>query len=242
VLLILLIFVRLIPTVRAGSVDAAANTPLVADPAPPAAPRITDTFDKEPIQRSDTAVRADNQSSTTDNTATPTLELPRLLAAMALVVGLIFLLRWIGRRFLGATPIAGGTRAVQVLSRTLVAPRQSVMLMRVGRRLLVVADNGSQLAALSQITDPDEVAALVGQLQGEKLDVAGRTFGALFGRLKSDETSETGEVTTAASIEAPSSIAQEGRLEDVPDVSTARAELSGLMEQVRMASNRFGRR
>jgi hypothetical protein len=114
------------------------------------------------------------------------------------------------------------------------------LLMRVGRRLLVVADNGSQLAFLSQITDPDEVATLIGQVQGEKLDVAGRTFGALFGRLKSDETSETSEVTTPAPVDESSAEAGMPGL-DTPDMSSARAELSGLMEQVRLASSRFSR-
>ncbi len=153
---------------------------------------------------------------------------------MALVVGLIFMLRWFGRRFFGATPVAGGTRAVQVLSRSLVAPRQSVMLMQIGRRLLVIADNGSQLAPLSEITDPDEVASLVGQLRGEKLDIAGRTFGALFGRLKKDEAIDPPPADGAVST-------SESAMADQPDVSNARAELSGLMEQVRLASSQFSR-
>lgn len=215
---------------RAASNSPAANVPLVADPAPPPVPRIVDTFDKQPIRRAQIAAQTDTQSSTTD--ATPsTLELPRLLAAMALVVGLIFFLRWLGRRFFGATPISAGTRAVQVLSRSPVAPRQSVMLMQVGRRLLVVADNGSQLSSLSEITDPDEVAALVGQLRGEKLDIAGRTFGAIFGRIKKDEVAEPVDVE-AAPISEPA-------VEMQPDVSGARAELGSLMEQVRLVSNQF---
>jgi len=216
----------------AASSEPSANIPLVADPAPPPTPRITDTYDKEPIQRTESLVHSEDQSPATDS-GTATLELPRLLGAMALVVGLIFLLRWIGRRFFGATPIAGGTRAVQVLSRSLIAPRQSVMLMRIGRRLLVVADNGSQLASLSEITDPDEVAALIGQLQGEKLDIAGRTFGALFGRSRKDEAGE------AAVVETPVSVDESQTAE--PDVSSARAELNGLMDQVRLASSRFSR-
>jgi flagellar biogenesis protein FliO len=239
VLTVLVICSFLPASAPASSNETAANTPLIADPPAPSIPRITDTYDKEPIQRTDTPVRSANPSVTTDGDAV-SLGLPRLLAAMALVVALIFLLRWVGRKFLGATPIAGGTRAVQVLSRTLVAPRQSIMLMRVGRRLLVVADNGSQLASLSEITDPDEVASLAGQLQSEKLDIAGKTFGALFGRMRKEEAGESGAVETSGSVDEPLS-ADEAAGAEVTDVASARAELGGLMEQVRLASNRFSR-
>lgn len=221
---------------RAASSAPAANTPLIAEPPAPALPRIVDTFDKQPIRRAAPPSRGPAQADTTD-TSTTTLELPRLLAAMALVVGLIFMMRWFGRRFFGATPISGGTRAVQVLSRSLVAPRQSVMLMQVGRRLLIVSDNGSQLAPLSEISDPDEVAALVGQLRGEKLDVAGRTFSAMLGRIRKDEVVEP--LAVEAPIEA-SPISESSAAHD-PDVSGARAELSGLMEQVRLVSSQFSR-
>src|SRR4029077_6101766 len=77
--------------------------------------------------------------------------------------------------------------AVQVLSRSPLTPRQQVVLLKVGRRVLVVADNGSQMNSLCQITDPDEVAGLVGQLRSEKGSGAGQgagagAFGGLFGR------------------------------------------------------------
>ena len=73
--------------------------------------------------------------------------------------------------------MAGATTAVQLLSRTVLSPKQHVMLLRVGRRLVVIGDSGGQMSALSEITDPDEVAALVGQIRDEKLTAAGPTFG-----------------------------------------------------------------
>jgi flagellar biogenesis protein FliO len=209
-----------------SATDVDANRPQIADTAAtPSYTRITATFDKEPIQRAAPQSDASNSSGGSSDFM---LGVPRLIGAMALVLGLIFLLRWLGPRLFSAAPAASATRAVQVLSRSLVAPRQSVVLMRVGRRLLVVADNGSQLASLAQITDPDEVAALVGQLQSEKLDSAGKTFGALFSRLKKDDE-----------LELPPAVAP--TVDDESHVSAARAELSGLMEQVRLVTRQFKR-
>jgi flagellar biogenesis protein FliO len=221
----------------AVAADPPANHALVAN-APAAVPaRITPTYDNVPV-RSAVASHTASAKSTEDSTDGDgsSMEVPRIVCATALVVGLIFLLRWVGRRF-GGAPTAVGTRAVQVVSRSLIAPRQSVVLVRIGKRLLVVADNGSQLSPLSEISDPDEVAALVGQVQSEKIDIAGRTFGAFFGRFKRDEKDElvaSEPVETLAEGIEPSHT-------DGSDVSAARAQLSGLMEQVRLVSSQFDR-
>ena len=108
-----------------------------------------------------------------------------MLLALAVVIALILLLRWGGRRMFGLPGGGRASHAVQVLSRSALTPRQQVVLLKVGRRVLVVADNGSQMNSLCQITDPDEVAGLVGQLRTEKGNAAGAgagAFGGLFGR------------------------------------------------------------
>jgi len=233
--------------VAASSEHPSSNRPVVADPPSPVVPQITPSYDNKPLRKADGPASQDNKpGADASDSGLYSLEFPRLVGATALVISLIFLLRWVARRFFGVTPIAGGTRAVQVVSRSLIAPRQSVMLMRIGRRLLVVADNGSQLSSLSEITDPDEVAALVGQVQSEKIDIAGRTFGAFIGRFKKDEKDE---LVASTLVEAPGEVAEEHVVEtptadgsrDGPDVSSARAELSGLMEQVRLVSSQFNR-
>ena len=49
------------------------------------------------------------------------------------------------------------------------------------RRVIVVGDSGTQMNTLCEISDPDEVAGLVGQLREEKT-VAAAAFSSLFGR------------------------------------------------------------
>ena len=108
----------------------------------------------------------------------------RIVTALAVVLVLILLARWFVRRFFGVAGAARSTRAVQVLSRSTLSPKQQLMLLRVGRRLLVVGDGGGQLNTLSEITDADEVAALVGQVQDDHSAALSRAFGSLFGRMQ----------------------------------------------------------
>ena len=83
--------------------------------------------------------------------------------ALALVVVLIFGLRFLARKMF-ALPTVRTSPLVKVLARSPVSPKQQVLLLHVGRRILVVADSGSAMQPLAQITDADEIAALLGQL------------------------------------------------------------------------------
>lgn len=161
------------------------------------------------------------------------LDYPRVLAALGIVIGLIFVLRWCGRLFFPATVGRGRSRAVEVISRSPLSPKQQVMLLRVGRRLIVVGDSGQQMNPLCQITDPDEVAELVGQLRDERTSTPSRAFGAMFGRSRHEfEPTEDAPATASSALrEADADV-------DAP-VATAREELSGLRDRVRMLAEQF---
>jgi len=53
---------------------------------------------------------------------------------------------------------------VEVLSRTTVAPRSHVVLMRVGTRILVVSDSPAGMRTLASVEDAEEVAELLGAI------------------------------------------------------------------------------
>ena len=148
----------------------------------------------------------------------------RVLFALALVIALIFLLRWAGRRlFPGAVP-QGPSRTVQVLGRTMLAPKQSIVLLRVGRRVLVVGDTGAQMQSLCEITDEQEIAELTAQLAQEKPAALSRTFGQLLGRARDERAAESPGAGTDEKLAA------------------AQDELGGLSQRVRVLSKRFGAR
>ncbi len=191
--------------------------------------------------------------------------MPRVLGALAAVIGLIFLLRWLGKRFFALPTAQRSSGVVQVLSRSVLSPKQQLVLVRVGQRVLVAADNGAQLSPLSEITDPDEVASLMGQLQSEKGNGASgtssRAFNSMFGRLKQsygnggsdaagradeaadDEAELAHEADEPGDSDEPEyAVSLSGRAAGTENVVAAtRQELNGLMEKVRLVSDQFGR-
>jgi hypothetical protein len=102
------------------------------------------------------------------------------------------------------------------------------MLVQVGRRLVLVGSGGAEMNPLCQIEDPDEVAELLGQIQGEKR--AGlKNFGAIFGG--AEKAYEEPEPEPSSPSIEPG--------EPPPSPQETREELSGLMERVRRIANQF---
>lgn len=165
----------------------------------------------------------------------------RVVLALGAVVGLIFLLRWVAKRFFGVTSVGRSSRAIQVLSRSPLSPRQHLVVLRVGQRLLIVADGGGQMNTLTEITDPDEVAALIGQVQEDHTERAGKSFGALFGKMRGsyEDQADAPPESEPAMLRRGEGDVSESQKDNDPAVASARRELSGLMERVRSLSSQF---
>ena len=85
----------------------------------------------------------------------PASSLVQLTGSLALVVGLIFALTWVVRRFHLATPRR--SRAMSVMDELALGPRERIVLVQVGNSqvLLVVGVNG--LTALTPLPTPVEL-------------------------------------------------------------------------------------
>jgi len=161
--------------------------------------------------------------------ATPTsspMDIQRVLMALALVLGAIFLLRWIGQRLLLKNGTLRGHKAIHVVSRSVLSPKQQVIMLRVGKRLIVVGDSGGQLNPLCEISDPDEVASLIGESHKEPAE-AGKSFRAMFRRAEEPFT----ESPDAPPEEAPAIGLDEG--------ATTREQINELMGKVQMMRKQF---
>ena len=158
----------------------------------PANPPVRRDLDKTPIRRTAPAAGQGAAPTTAASKPVPGTgpDLVRVGFALAAVLGLIFFLRWGSRRLMNAPSAARSSQAVQVLARTAMSPRQDVVLIQVGRRVLIVAEGNAQASALDRITDPDEVAALIGQVRAEKQAGAAGSFGSLFARVKGTVTGD----------------------------------------------------
>lgn len=187
------------------------------------------------------AGKHENQPLRLDRSATPTsrpiqradadgvFDFGQVFMALGIVLGLILLMRWGGKKLFGRNLSAGSTKAITVLGRSLVTPRQHLMLVQVGRRIVVLANNGTQMSLVCEITDPAEVAELVGQVRQERGDSVVRTFGALFRR---QEEKFDVDVQPLKGVKMAQSLPDE-------EIGVTRQEISGLMDKVRLLSRQF---
>jgi flagellar biogenesis protein FliO len=173
----------------------------------------------------------------------------RVAIALVVVIGLIFVLRFGMRWFFpGALP-QRSTRAMQVLSRFTISPRQHLLLVQVGKRLIVVGDGGAQLNPLCEITAADEVEAIVSQVREESASSLKR-FELFFGKAKKNYVDEPAaeeiEQPSADPAPAPPSEPADARFDPShelvdPSLAQTRDELSGLSQKVRDLAKQLGR-
>jgi len=156
------------PPIAAG--DAVANGSLALPrPAPPRPAPPADA--SKPLGRPDHALGA--RPATDEPAAGPLAALDprrndfvRVGGALVLVLGLLLLARAGLRR--GPGMLGGGGRpagVVEVLARYPIARGQSLLVMRVARRILLLHHAGTSMVTLSEVADAEEVAAMLARME-----------------------------------------------------------------------------
>lgn len=146
-------------------------------------------YDDQPVRRT----RAETDQTPARTVENVGFDWTRLLVAMGIVLGLILILKWITARMYPSFSAQKGSQVVRVLTRFPITPRQHVLILQVGQRILIVGDSAGQLATLSEIRDPDEIAVLIGQI-GTQADssISGSRFASLFGKAREDYEQPSG--------------------------------------------------
>jgi flagellar biogenesis protein FliO len=219
-------------TVAVGQTDIAATQPAVVAPA--AAPS---AYAGAEIRRTGANVDAPKSSKTAEESATTSqpasgLDTTRIIFSLVVVLGLIFGLKFFGQKWFNPITAKSSNRTVETLSRAIIGPKQQILLIRVGkRRVIVVGDSGGKLSQLDQITDADEIAELVGQLHTDKLGPAASAFAGMFGR----------NTEKFAAVEAESDADETVDKETVDAaVSSTQRDLESLLSKVRRVSGKMG--
>ncbi|MEM1098334.1 MAG: flagellar biosynthetic protein FliO, partial [Planctomycetota bacterium] len=93
--------------------------------------------------------------------------------------------------------------AVEVLSRTSVAPRSHVLLLRVGSQVLVVGESSGGLRTLSAVQNEEDVAALLQAVESSKPQSIAGGFSSLMGKFNRhyDEAEDAADPLTAPPID-----------------------------------------
>ena len=160
----------------------------------------------------------------------------RVVGALAVVLGCIFVVRWAGKKFLGLQSTASGSGPVQILCRIPIAPRQQLMLLQIGRRILLIANCGTAMNTLCEISDADEVAALAGQLQERKRTSATSAFLSIFGKAGANFEAQQ-DLISPSETSPPDESADPVE----PELATTRQEMRGLMDRVHQLTQHYRR-
>jgi len=219
----------LLALVALASPALAADQAAVPDHRLGAPPATATNVEDEPVRYHQPAAAAARDGSGTVAPASDAVsDLSRIVLALLVVVGIIFGLRWLARRLSLVPPSGRAVRGVRLLSRTVISPKQHVLLLQVGRRVVVVGDSGGAgMRPLCEITDPDEVAALLGEVKAAAASaVPAKSFRSFFGRAAEPfDPGDEGPVSGDVPAIAPAG-------PDVPpDVVDLLAKVRGLRQQ-----------
>jgi flagellar biogenesis protein FliO len=122
---------------------------------------------------------------------TPTTAIGTVASSLAIVLGLFAALVWFSKRFAPAGSALLPKEAVELLGRAPLTGRQTMQLIRVGNRLLLVALSASGAETLTEITDPVEVEHLAGLCRGGKSDSASASFSRVMNQLATEPAAES---------------------------------------------------
>jgi flagellar biogenesis protein FliO len=155
----------------AGAIHGAPTSGRLDDPW--SSPEIAPQMDPKPLVRNRGAAGTNESQSAAAPSSNSWV---RTTTALAAVVGLIVLLAWgyrvvmaNGDRLRGAlTGRQGGL--MEVVGRTTLAPRQSLCLVRIGPRLVLVGLTHDAVRAIDVIDDPELTARLLGEAARNRPD------------------------------------------------------------------------
>lgn len=99
------------------------------------------------------------------------------LGALALVLLAVFAVRALLRRYAASgVPLPRAPGAIEVLARTGVGPRQQVLLLKIGQRILVVGQTPTELSPLAEMAEAEEVAEILAAVERARPGSASQGF------------------------------------------------------------------
>lgn len=154
----------------------------------------------------------------------------KTILALAFVVLLILVGRQLMLRWMGRPAAVNRSRAVEVLSRISVGPRQHVVLLRMGGRILVVADSAGQMRPLANIDEPEEVASILKSVTTSRPSSISQGFGQMLGKFDQEYDQDDDKLR----------ISDEGQDTAEFQVDKTRDQINGLLARVKAMAGKGG--
>jgi flagellar biosynthetic protein FliO len=171
-------------------------------------------------ENADASASNDNQQS---QVPSPWKTFVSLIVVLALIVGATYLFKRFALNAKRGSTLAG----VEILARSNMNPKQSLCLVQLGNRLVLLGQSPNHISTLQTIEDPDEIAQIMGQMEQKKSLSITNTFNKLFHREKDFYQNDESSVFPLD-------------IEDNPDQNQpsqqwcqAKGELSSLLDKVK---------
>jgi flagellar biosynthetic protein FliO len=172
--------------------------------------------------------RTPGEKTVQNNGDPSSINMTRWGLSLGVVIGIILLMAYLSKRMMNPGG-KGGADAMTVLARQNISPRQQLMLVQVGRRVVMVGNSGSQMNALAEITDPDEIADVMNRCNRRK-KAAAEAFTDLFSKAERDFDPSVEE----------KAVAEENSSAADSQLIKTKNELTNLLEKVRGMTKKNG--
>jgi flagellar biosynthetic protein FliO len=131
---------------------------------------------------------ADGAASIKRSAPTPGGSITTVVSSLAIVLGLLFGVMWLMKRTgpAGSQPLPSDV--LQVLGRAMLSPRQQMQLVRIGDRLVLIANTPTGVQTLTEITDRAEVERLAAACEAARGSSSTATFRQVLTQLGSEPT------------------------------------------------------
>jgi flagellar biogenesis protein FliO len=189
--------------------------------------RISSEYEQKPILKS--GAGAPTSSGSNENRPGPGYWLYMILA-LGFVIVLIFIGASVLRKAYPGGRVFSSFAGIEVLGRTHLSPKQTLAMVKVNRKLLLLGLTEHHITQLSTFSDPQEVSQLLAQIEQHRPSSITSGFMHLFKSERKNYKSESASqplenVTGELQPEISSENAEEGILE-------LKAEINSLLDKV----------
>jgi len=134
------------------------------------------------------------------------------------VIGIIIMAALLLKRFMPGRGLLTGAGTMEVVARTALSAKQHLVLVKIGRRLVLLGVTPEHIETLSVVDDPEEMAILLGKISSERPDSMSKAFAESFA-----EEAGAYSISSASPDSLPSSGSHvRGLLEKVRRLSSSR--------------------
>jgi flagellar biogenesis protein FliO len=153
-------------------------------------------------------------------------------AALAIVIGLIFVGKGLAKKFVPGARASAGKGVIEILARHPLAKNQSIVLVRIGSQIVALNQGKEASESVLVISDQAEVARIIGQIEGQSPKSIQAGFTNLLANARMDL--ERGEDLTDTEQDPDlRTISPENLDEQLEEMAAAKRQLMELRQHVR---------